>query len=215
MKQKIIPTIFATNLEDFKKQYEKVKDLSDHFHIDIMDGQFVKGVSVSLSNLNFLKEEKGKTFEIHLMCNNPTSYLETCKEFNVNKVLFHYEAEFQQSITKSIREIKKENFEPVLSINPQTRSGVLLPYLNLLDTVMLMSVVPGKQGQEFIEKTYEKIKRIREVNSKILIQIDGGVKVEEIKKLSSCGANFFCVGSFLNLSENPKENFKILKSKLK
>lgn len=214
-KLEIIPTLFSKNLKEFKAKLNKVENLSKNLHIDIMDGKFVSSKSVSLNKLEFIKNLKNN-FEVHLMCEKPEKYFEICEKLNIKKVYFHFE------VFKNLEEVfdflnysKKFKFKIGIVINPETKFKEVLPVLKKLNNIMIMSVVPGAQGQKFITNTYQKVKKYHEFDPKLNIQIDGGIKINQIKKLVENGGNSFCVGSFLNSVEDPKDNFKKLENSMR
>ncbi len=214
---KIIPTLFSKNVNEFKSKFEKVKNLSNLFHIDIMDGKFTNSKSVDLKKLDFIKNFK-KDFEVHLMCYNPEKYLDICLKLKVKKVYFHFEIfeEISQilSFIEKIKSNKKYKFELGIAVNPKTEFEEIMPILNNIENVMFMGVIPGVQGQVFIREIYQKVRRTHDFNSKLNIQIDGGIKVDEIRRLVHNGGKSFCVGSYLNSSEFPVENYNLLKSSM-
>jgi ribulose-phosphate 3-epimerase len=213
---KVIPTIFSKNIFEFKTQFEKVSSLSKLLHIDIMDGEFVPSSSVSLDTLLWLSNEKND-FEVHLMCTTPENYFNSCEKIGVKKVFVHIEVFSSILDCKAFLEkYASMPFEIGLAIHPKTSLELLFNLLKLLNTnisILLMSVIPGAQGQTFLEDTYEKIKTITQSFPEILIQVDGGVKEHETKQLSSLGIFGVCVGSFINQAEFPKKNYELLLEK--
>jgi len=208
----IIPTIFSKSLVEFKEKFEKVKDLCEYFHIDLMDGEFVEGRSVDINELSFIKDTS-KRFGVHLMCKEPQKYFQKIKELEIKNVWIHIEVFSNDEECKStLNELYSQGLEGGLSINPETEITELEPFFNITKAVMIMSVHPGAQGQGFIEETYDKIKWIKEKNPEIIIQVDGGIKLEEIRELAKVGAHRFCIGSYLNEAQKPIDNFILLKA---
>lgn len=210
----IIPTLFSKSIEEFHEKFNKVKDLTNYFHIDIMDGNFVESRSVKLDEIDFIKDS-GKEFGVHLMCFKPEWYFDRCRDLGIKNVWIHYEAfESDDDVRKALEKMYLYGFGGGLAINPQTSIQKIKEFTGLLRAVMIMAVVPGAQGQTFISTTYDKIKWASINTSSLMIQVDGGVKEEEISRLIESGAHHFCVGSYLNEADNPWENFEKLKGKL-
>lgn len=209
---KIIPTIFATDKKTFIDKLEKLQ-FSEILHIDFMDGEFTDIKSVNFEVIKAIKKYSEKYYEIHLMAYEPLKYLTKIKELGIKKVLIQEEVfKASEDIEKGIREFKEHEFEVFIVLNPTTTIDRIKPYCELIDGIMLMSVWPGREGQEFIETTYDKIKEIKDfVGEGFPIQIDGGVKDSNSKAIVGSGAQILCVGSYISGSNNPKNNYEILK----
>lgn len=204
---KIIPTVFALDSESFNKKLDKLI-FSKILHLDFMDGVFTKNKSVEFADYIKIREYKNIFFEAHLMAYNPTIYLEQIINFNIKKVLIQFEVfKTEDELKDCIHQFKKNNIQFFLVINPQTEVGDFIKFVPLIDGVMFMSVIPGAEGQKFIEYTLEKIRHLRMLNPKIDIQIDGGIKEENIEKVIRAGANIINVGSYISSVENPQQNF--------
>jgi ribulose-phosphate 3-epimerase len=210
--KKIIPTIFALNKKEFESRFENLVKISKDIQIDLMDGKFVKNKSVSLEDIPNLRRYKNN-FEIHLMVENPLKYLGKIKDKNFKKVLFHYEC--SDNLIETIKKIKDYRMKCFIAINPLSSVDILKEYLRFVDGILIMGVMPGKEGQKIDKNIYSRIKEIRKINKKIDVQIDGGVNLENIVKLKRVGANLFNVGSFVSNSNNSKERLKELNNFIK
>jgi ribulose-phosphate 3-epimerase len=208
---KVIPTVFAHNKEEFNERFSKIISLSKNIQIDFMDGNFVNSKSVELSKIPNLKKYN-KNFEAHLMVLKPKKYISKAKRKGFKKIIFHYESlkDFSE-ISSLISKIHKKNLECFIAINPKTKPEIILPFINLIDGVLLMGVYPGKENQEFIPDVYKKIKFLRKRFPNKTIQIDGGVNLFTVKRLKSSGANIINTGSFVNDSKKPRESLKKLR----
>jgi ribulose-phosphate 3-epimerase len=222
MKEIIIPTLFALDKETFKKKLEAL-NFAKNLHIDFMDKSITPKKSLSLEEI---KEEVSKyennSFEIHMMCKNPEKYLEQINQIkNIKKIIIHYEGfEHEEELFKFIENFKKnKNIQEIfLCFNPNKSTRLILDTLSKIynnkikkiDGIQLMSVFPGAEGQKFIEKTLERINKIRKEYQELNIQIDGGIKGENIKEIKNSGANLFSIGSFISNSENPKKTYENL-----
>lgn len=215
-KKEIIPTLFALDKVSFNKKLEVLKVFSKKIQIDFMDGKFTPNSSISLNEINEILEFKNIEFELHLMAYEPEQYIGKIKKLGIKKVLIQFEAfETNTELTYSIDSFRKKDIEVFLVLNPGTDVEEAYPYISEVSGIMLMSVWPGKEGQKFIENTYNKIEQLRKNYPKVLIQIDGGVSEKNCEKLLSAGSDILSVGSYITSNLNPKENFDKLNIMIK
>ncbi len=203
----IIPTVFATSQEQFKERFNKILPLTKNIQIDFMDGSFVKSKSIQISKIPDLKKFK-KNFEAHLMIFHPEKYINTIKNKGFKKIIFHLES--TKYPLKLINQIKKEKLKVFIAINPETQIKSITPYLSQVNGILFLGVYPGKEHQLFIPLVYTKIKKLRKLDKKIIIQVDGGVNEKNASKLAKLGVNIINSGSFISDSYSPKEAFKKL-----
>ena len=183
----------------------EVKDI----HLDVMDGKFVNNKSFVVSEIRKFNDISKKPFDVHLMVKNPVKYINDLALFNIDVITFHYEA--VKNIETVIELIKNYGLKVGIAINPKTDVNVLIPYLNMIDIVLVMSVEPGYSGQAFIESTYEKVESLKQLinknNLKALIEVDGGVNIENAPILREKGADILVSASFI---QNDINNIKEL-----
>lgn len=211
IRNEVIPTLFALDKNSFDEKL-KLLMFSPKIHIDFMDGKFVNGKSVSFNEMKNIKTLKNIEFQVHLMAVEPTKYLDEILNLGISKVLIQEEVfETLEDIKYAIDCFKKAGLELFIVLNPDTGIDRIKSFLEIIDGIMLMSVWPGKEGQKFIESTYEKIKEIRDfVGLGFPIQIDGGVNDFNAMKLIEKGANMLNVGSYISSSKNPEGNYEKL-----
>lgn len=157
---------------------------TDYIHFDVMDGKFVKNKNLSIKELEkYLKMSKKKN-DVHLMVKNPKEYIKTLSIYNISYLTIHKEIE---NYKEMIKLIKSYGIKPGLAINPETNIEDVFEDLKNVSLVLLMSVHPGKSGQEFIEETTNKIsvlkEEIKKKNLNVKISIDGGIKEEVLEKI--------------------------------
>jgi ribulose-phosphate 3-epimerase len=209
----VVPAILALDEESFRgdlKRVEEVESLKGgRVHVDLMDGQFVEDQSVGPEILEKYPPEF--QVEVHLMVKNPISMFDELKKGGAKRVIFHSEVGNTEEI---ISEAKSRGFEVGLAINPETELDQLQPSLAELDSVLVMSVHPGAQGQEFIAESLKKIKEILRLRSgynlNFRIGADGGINEEVVKSLTEAGVDYLVIGSHL-IRGNIDENFKKIK----
>lgn len=207
----IIPSNFATDKATFEKKLN-ILSFSPKIHLDFMDGKFTQMRSIGFSEMGGVKGFD-QEFAVHLMAFEPQKYIEEIKELGIRKAFIHYEAFGRETeLVSAIRKFRAEGLEIGLVLNPRTSVEKVFPFLSETGSVLLMSVEPGKEGQSFIEATYEKIRVLRRRFPDILIQVDGGINEANAKKVKEVGADLLTVGSYISSSNSPKERFDRLSS---
>ena len=207
MKPEIIPTIFVKTFEEVKERIRLVENYVDWVQLDIMDGVFVE--NLTWNNPEDLKDFKTKVkLEAHLMVKNPEKIIDSWLEV-VDRIIVHYES--SEKIQEIINKVHKNGKQIGVALNPETSIEVAKPFLNDLDLILLMSVQPGKGGQEFELEILEKIRNLRNIWPGGNIEVDGGVSDKNIKEIFNAGANLFCVGTYVYQSGDIKQVINKLK----
>ena len=170
---------------------------ADWIHVDVMDGHFVPNITIGIPVVKALKRFARKPLDVHLMIVNPDKFINEIKALGTMMMNVHYEA--CTHLHRTIQNIHAADMKAGVTLNPHTPVSVLEDIINDVDMVLLMSVNPGFGGQKFIEHTFKKTKALKELieknNSKALIQIDGGVCMENASKLYEAGADCLVAGS--------------------
>ena len=211
--KRIAPSILAADFANLQRDIETVNNSdADWFHIDIMDGVFVPNISFGMPVLKAIAAHAKKPIDTHLMIVDPDRYIKTFAELGSNVLTVHYEA--CTHLHRTLQAIKAEGMKAGVAINPHTSVDLLEDTINDIDLVCIMSVNPGFGGQSFIENTYKKVKRLKEIilnnNAKTLIEIDGGVTDKNAKLLTDAGADVLVAGSFVFKSDDQKATIKNL-----
>jgi ribulose-phosphate 3-epimerase len=191
-------------------------------HLDIMDQQFVPNLSFGPSVVKDLRKHSDLFFDVHLMVSNPFDMLLPFIKAGANGISFHIEAtesRFTFPPKILINTIKKNNLKCGLALKPKTPFSIIKKYLEYIDYIVVMSVEPGFGGQSFIQSTLDKISEIdnylnqNNIRENILIQVDGGIKLENYKSVIESGADILVAGSQVFQSENPIETINQMYNK--
>lgn len=213
---KIAPSILSA---DFSKLGDEVQMLekngADYIHIDVMDGHFVPNLTMGPMIVKSLRDKTSIPFDVHLMMDNPMDFVDEYIDAGADNITLH--AEVLPHLHRSLNYIKKKNINCAVALNPSTPLTVLDYVLDELDMVLIMTVNPGFGGQSFIPAILNKINDLRNklniLNRPIDIEVDGGISLENIKKVVTAGANIIVVGSSVFNSKNPDTMLKALKAK--
>ena len=205
---KISTSILASN-----NRIESIQKLnntnSDYIHIDSMDGLFVPNTQMPINEIIELEKISNKPLDVHLMVENPEEYITQLKNKNIEYITIHIE--INKDINKLINIIKSLNYKVGLSIKPNTNINSLIPYLDKIDLVLIMSVEPGFGGQQFMPNSLEKAENLRKLKPNIIIEIDGGIKDTNIKEVKKY-VDIAVVGSYITNNSNYQEAINNLKN---
>ena len=209
---KVSVSILSSSLKpaDITKKLDS--SCADYIHLDIMDGKFTENKTWTFSEVKKIISYSKLPLDVHLMVNNPEKYIEDYAMINTSYLTFHYEA--VKNIQEMIDKIQDYGLKVGISICPDTDVEVLFPYLKQLDQVLIMSVVPGKSGQSFIETSKDKISKLKDEiikqNTKTIISVDGGINNETGLLCKEAGVDMLVSASFIH--KDIINNTKLLKN---
>ena len=215
MKEKLIsPSLLSADFAHLGADVEKMNASgADYLHIDIMDGVFVPNISYGMPVLDSINKCASKPLDVHLMIVEPERYIDKFVELGADILTIHAEA--THHLHRAVQMIKAKGVQAGVSINPATPVSVLEDIICDVDWVLIMSVNPGFGGQKFIENTYAKIARLREMieksGSAARIEVDGGVNGDNAALLFDAGADMLVAGNYVFRHENPSRAIEILK----
>lgn len=209
----IAPSILSADFANLQRDVEMINaSKAQWFHVDIMDGVFVPNISFGFPVLKAIQKHAKKPLDVHLMIVEPDKYINDFKNAGASTLTVHYEA--CPHLHRSLQAIKAAGMKAGVAINPHTSVELLGDLLPDIDLVCMMSVNPGFGGQKFIENTYRKVARLKEMivahTTNTLIEIDGGVDLTNYTKLIQCGADVLVAGNTVFSSANPAQTIETL-----
>lgn len=203
-------------LDKLIEYIEKVKGVADYIHFDIMDGEFVEQKTYSSKDVKVVKSCTNIPLDVHLMVKEPYKQIKRYIDAGANILTIHYEAfEDKSKLEKALKLIKDSKALVGISICPDTSVDMISSYLPMVDLVLVMSVIPGKSGQKYLTSTNKKIKQLYEIRKKenynFFIQLDGGINVEVVQKLTKKHYDILVSGSYIYNSDDKELAVKLIK----
>jgi len=215
MKILVAPSLLSADFGNLKQDIEFVnQSQADWFHLDIMDGVFVPNLSLGFPIISAIKKYATKPLDVHLMIIDPDRYLERFKNLGADILTVHFEA--CTHLHRTVNKIKQLGMKAGIALNPHTPIHLLEDIITEVDLILVMSVNPGFGGQEFIRNTFDKISKLRklitEKQSTALIEVDGGVDLNNAKELVIEGTNVLVSGNSIFTAQNREEVINKMKN---
>ena len=210
----VAPSLLAINFLKLEEECKMVNESeADWFHLDVMDGRFVPNISFGLPVIEKISSVANKPCDVHLMIEEPERYASDFRNAGADHLIVHLEV--CRHLHRNIEQIKSLGMKAGVAINPHTPVELLQDVLHEIDIVCMMSVNPGFGGQKFIPHSLEKIKKLRkridQLELKVLIEVDGGVNLENAKIIMDAGAHVLVAGNTVFSSPDPKSVISQLK----
>ena len=216
IKNKVIvsPSILSADFANLEKEICKAEQAgADWIHVDVMDGHFVPNITIGIPVVKSLRKVTQLPLDVHLMIENPEKYIKDFANAGADIITFHYEAVDIKNVKSVIDLIKSFGVKAGMSIKPKTHPDKVLPFLNDLDLLLVMTVEPGFGGQKFMEDCAEKIKFIKPSSPEnLIIQVDGGINDKTAKICTEYGANSLVAGNYIYKSEDIKKAIELLRA---
>ncbi|MDO4312980.1 MAG: ribulose-phosphate 3-epimerase [Eubacteriales bacterium] len=217
MKYVIAPSILSADFTQLGKEIKLTEENgAAYLHFDVMDGMFVPNISFGIPVMKSIKKATGQIMDAHLMVQDPIRYVEAFKDAGADLITVHLEA--CPDVRKTLVKIKELGLMAGLSICPDTPVEAVREYLEIVDMILVMSVYPGAGGQKFMPEALGRIREIRrmieESGRDIDIQVDGGIKLDNVREVLEAGANIFVAGSAVfggDIAENTRRYMEIFR----
>ena len=212
----ISPSILAADMFNLGDEIKKIENSGcKYVHIDVMDGIFVPNISYGMPVVSAARRATDIVLDVHLMITEPERYVKDFISCGADIITIHVESTAHENILKCIEIIHGNGKRVGLSIKPKTDSSAVLPYLNKVDMVLVMTVEPGFGGQKFMYETMEKVSYLRNIITEqclnVDIEVDGGVNEDTLRVAEENGANIFVLGTAFFKSNTPEQFVELLK----
>ncbi len=200
----LAPSILSADFANLERDIKTVTDAgAQYIHVDVMDGHFVPNITIGPCVVSSIRKTTDKVLDVHLMIQNPNQYAEAFLKAGADIITVHHESDLM--FAEIVDLVKKYNRKLCVSVNPETDVTELDKYADYVDMFLVMSVYPGFGGQSFIESSIDKIKYLREKYPHIDIEVDGGIKLDNVSKVVEAGANVIVAGSAVFDAPEPKQ----------
>ena len=211
----IAPSMLSADFLNLGSEIDMINQSeADWFHLDVMDGRFVPNISYGMPIIAQMKKRATKTFDVHLMIVEPEKYFQDFKKAGADYLTIHYETGFH--IHRSLSTIRSLGMKAGLSINPHTPVAMVKDIIHYIDLLLIMSINPGFGGQQFLPLTFEKIKEAKQIitdaGAPTLIEIDGGVTLENAGEIIAAGADVLVAGNTVFSAPDPARMIEQLKA---
>lgn len=211
----IAPSILASDMLNLGEEIKKIeKSGSKYVHVDVMDGCFVPNISFGMPIISAVRSCTDLVVDVHAMIVNPDKYIKDFTKAGADIITFHLEALEPNRVMETIDAIHNEGLKAGISIKPGTDVKELVPYINSIEMVLIMTVEPGFGGQKFMPDMMDKVRFVRKIankeNKELNIQVDGGINNETLKDAMEAGANIFVLGTAFFKSETLIDAEKLL-----
>jgi ribulose-phosphate 3-epimerase len=206
---RIAPSILAADFANLADEIAKVEDNADLLHLDVMDGHYVPNITFGPPIVECVRSITKLFLDTHLMIDNPEKFIKPFAEAGSDNITFHIEVTKEPK--KLVEDIRRFGKSVGVSLDPDTPDSMLEPVIDLVDMVLVMTVVPGFGGQAFREDMLPKIERIRRRRKDVFIEVDGGIGEKTIRRVWDAGADTFVAGTSVFRSSNPGQAILKLK----
>lgn len=199
----VVPSVLAEDPDDFVRRMRQAEDFTEYVQIDVMDGMFVDTTSITPELINTLTTPLA--FEMHLMVMDPADVVRKIDHQGLRKIIFHFESGVDHQDLAN--EIKRRGLLPGLAVRPETTFETIRNTAVYFDTLLFLTVYPGRYGGSFLPEMVTKVSEARRTFTGKTIGVDGGVSTDNIGMFYGIGVDYVCVGSRIFMGESPKENY--------
>lgn len=213
---KVSPSILSADFANMERDIHALKAAgAEYVHIDVMDGHFVPNLSMGFPMVSALRKVTDLVLDVHLMIDTPLRYVERFCDAGADILTIHVEADTQENTLEALKKIRAKGVKPAICVKPKTPAEAVLPFLELCDLILVMTVEPGFGGQSFMADMMPKVAQIRKyINERkpdCELEVDGGVNAVTAKVCTEAGANVLVAGSAYFKAEDPAEFVRTVK----
>lgn len=214
---KIAPSILSADFVNLERDITALKATGvDYVHVDVMDGEFVPNITIGMPVVAAIRRITDLPLDVHLMIDRPVRYVEEFCKAGADILTIHVEADTEENNLEALRKIKAAGVKAAISVKPKTPAEAVIPYLDLVDLILVMTVEPGFGGQKFMSDMMPKLKTISQLIETHCphceLEVDGGVNVETAKVCKENGANVLVAGSAYFKAADPKAFVEAVKA---
>lgn len=209
MELKLSPSLLAADVSNLRGEIEKVDAYTDMLHIDVMDGHFVPNISYGVPVVKGLRKVTDTIFDVHLMIDNPSKYIKPFAEAGSDIITIHVEA--PDDIAGCLKQIQAMGKKCGLALNPDTPPEAIAPYIEEVDMVLQMTVFPGFGGQGMVESAIQNLPVLRKMLGDKDLEVDGGIYIENCRKVVAAGANVLVSGTGIFGQADPAEAIRAMR----
>jgi ribulose-phosphate 3-epimerase len=208
---KIVPAVLAETFDEFLLRLRQAESFTDYIQIDLMDGIFVPSKSILPEKIN--EVHTPLSFEVHIMAQDPFDVMNRINHKGLKKIIFHFEAKVDHS--EMIKRIRDKGLTSGMAVNPETGIDKIKDIVKNVDTLLFLTVDPGRYGSPFRPEVLKKIQKSRNIFKNTVISADGGISLDNLKTLYNLGVDYVCVGSRIFLHGNPADNYRLFIERLR
>ncbi len=201
---RVVPSVLAGDIDDFVRKMRQAEGFTEYVQIDLMDGLFVDSTSIPPESINTFTTSL--SFEVHLMVVDPADVVSKICHPGLRRIIFHFEARVSHEDLAG--EISRRGFSAGLAVRPETDLETIRATAEHFDTLLFLTVHPGRYGSAFLPETVIKVSQAKKTFPKKTIGVDGGVSIDNIGMFYDAGVDYVCVGSRIFMGERPRENYE-------
>ena len=193
---KVAPSILSADFANLERDIHRIAD-ADYVHVDVMDGVFVPNISIGIPVVKCIRPVTDLPLDVHLMIDRPVRYVEQFCDAGGDLITCHVEADTEENILSALDKIHAKGKKAGVVVKPRTPASAVLPFIDRVELILVMTVEPGFGGQKFMEEAADRIKAARAILPDLPIEVDGGINAQTAEIAKEAGADVFVAGSYI------------------